>query len=113
MPETKRPLEFYIEHAEELAQNVVNHWGANFDAQEKLPDEFKDLLAETFPFREAKTLADNHRQFNMLTPQDEAKEKETRVAFAKAFKLLDDAAPDPYSPKERALLNAWKAMKTG
>lgn len=82
-----QPLENYIKHADELAQEVVNAWGGHVSAGNaaRLTAEFKVLFDAACEYRNAKQLADNRREFNMLSEQEAAKEKATREAFAKAY----------------------------
>jgi hypothetical protein len=89
------PLEEYLEHADELAQHVVETWGINvqsgnaaFLTQSKafLTTQFKVLVDKACLYRNARRLADNHRDYNVLSEQDESEEKVTREAFALAYK---------------------------
>lgn len=105
-----QPLEHYVEHADNYAQKVVNHWGQCGGDKHEFPKEFKALCDKAHRYREAKGLADNHRQFNHLTASDEAKENEARLEFAKAYKSLDDSAPPP-SPQDKAILDNWKMFR--
>jgi hypothetical protein len=61
----------------------------NWDAGNRdfAPD-FKALLDNTFPYWEAKRLAENHREFNFPSERTAADEQETRLAFAKAYKTF-------------------------
>ncbi len=81
-------LEKYLEHADELAQDVVNAWGSNVSAgnASKLTPDFKALFETACRYRTAKQIADNHREFGMLSEQWAAREKEAREAFARAYK---------------------------
>jgi hypothetical protein len=85
-------LESYLEQADKLAQEVVNAWGVNVQAGNAvlLTAQFKVLLDNACRYREARKLADNHRQFNVLGEQAEAQEKATRHAFAEAYKAFDE-----------------------
>lgn len=85
---TPRPLEDYIEHADDLAQEVVNAWGINVSAGNAayLTAPFKDLLETACQYQTAKRIADNHREFNFLTEKEAANEKATRNAFAEVYK---------------------------
>jgi hypothetical protein len=85
-------LEQYLEQADKLAQEVVNAWGINVQAGNTplLTAQVKVLLDNACRYREARTLADNHRQFNVLGKQAEAQEKTTRQAFAEAYKVFDE-----------------------
>jgi hypothetical protein len=83
------PLEEYLEHADDLAQHVMEAWrvegqGGN-DAL--LPTQFKALLDKACLYQHARKLADNHREHNVLSEKDEAEEKATREAFALAYKV--------------------------
>lgn len=82
------PIEKYLERADELAQEVVNAWGVNMRAGNAafLTDDFKALLDKACRYRDAKSDADNNRQFNMLSERDAAEEKATRQTFAEAYK---------------------------
>jgi hypothetical protein len=85
-------LEQYLEQADKLAQEVVNAWGVNVQAGNAvlLTAQFKVLLDNARRYREARKLADNHRQFNVLGEQAEAQEKATRQAFAEAYRIFDE-----------------------
>jgi DNA-binding SARP family transcriptional activator len=88
------PLEEYLERADELAQHVVETWGINvqsgnaaFLTQSKafLSTKFKVLVDKACLYRNARRLADNHREYNVLSEEDEAEEKAAREAFALAY----------------------------
>jgi hypothetical protein len=82
------PLEEYLEHADDLAQHVVDAWGVNVQAGNAplLTTRFKVLVDKACLYKNARRLADNHRQYNVLSEQDESEEKATREAFALAYK---------------------------
>jgi mevalonate kinase len=84
------PIEEYLQRADELAQEVVNAWGVNMQAGNaaSLTDEFKAVLDKACRYRNAKEVADNHRQFNMLSERDAGEETATRQAFAEAYKIF-------------------------
>jgi hypothetical protein len=88
-------LEYCLEHADELAQEVVNAWGVNVDAgnAKLLTDNFKALFEITCRYRTARETADNRRQFNLLNERDATVEKKTREAFARAYKDYEDKTP--------------------
>ena len=87
-------LEGYLEHAEKLAQEVVDTWGVNFQAtNDALNAEFKNLLEKACRFREAKALADTHRKRGDLTQQAATEEREKRQAFAEAYKAFYEKPP--------------------
>jgi hypothetical protein len=83
-----RPIEDYIEHADELAQDVVNAWGVNVSAGNSayLTASFKALFDAADHYRTAKQIADNRREFNLLTEEEADKEQATRASFAQAYK---------------------------
>jgi hypothetical protein len=81
------PLEHYLENADTLAQEVVNTWGQVGNSA-PLTTQFNALLDKACAYRNAKRLADNRREHNMLSEQDEAEEKATRQAFAEAYKAF-------------------------
>ena len=76
-------LEDYIEHADDLAQEVVNASGINARTGNAatLTRDFKALFEIACQYRTARETADNHREFNVLSEQDATKEKETRESF--------------------------------
>ncbi len=82
------PLEEYLDHADDLAQHVVDAWGVNDQAGNAplLTTRFKVLVDKACLYRNARRLADNHREYNVLSEEDEAEEKATREAFAIAYK---------------------------
>jgi hypothetical protein len=83
-------IEQYSEHADMLAQEVVNAWGVNMQAGNAafLTDEFKDLFDKAWRYRDAKSNADNHRQFQTLSDRDESTEEASRKEFAEAYKTF-------------------------
>jgi hypothetical protein len=90
------PLEEYLEHADDLSQRVMETWGINVPTgnaaflatQSKafLTTRFKALVDKACLYKNARRLADNHREHNVLSEDDEAEEKVTREAFALAYK---------------------------
>ena len=82
------PLEEYLEHADELAQRVVDAWEANAQAGKAafLTTRFKALVDSACLYKNARRLADNHREHNVLSEHDEAGEKLTRELLALAYK---------------------------
>jgi hypothetical protein len=94
---TSRPIEDYIEHADALAQDVVNAWGINVSAgnSASLTESFKALFETAAQYRTAKQVADNRREFNLLSEEEAAKEKETRETFARAYKKHWDSHQQP------------------
>jgi hypothetical protein len=81
-------LEEYIQHADELAQEVVHAWVVNAKAgnSEYLTPEFKGVFDKAFEYRQSKKIADNHREFNILTEEDSTAERTSREIFAAAYK---------------------------
>ena len=81
-------LEKYLQHADELAQEVVHAWVVNAKAgnSEYLTPEFKDVFDKAFEYRQSKKIADNHRDFNILTEEDSTAERTSREIFATAYK---------------------------
>lgn len=82
----KHSIEKYVEHADELAQDVVNFCGPSLMAGHKLSSELDDLLNKANTHRQWKRLADNHREFGQLTAEAAQEEAEARLDFAKATK---------------------------
>jgi hypothetical protein len=81
------PLEKYVEDADSLAQDVVNAWGVNMQAGngDLLTPDFKVLLDKACYYRTTKSIADNHRQFNVLNERTAAEEQEARLEFAETY----------------------------
>jgi hypothetical protein len=82
--------EQYLEHADYLAQEVVNAWGVNMQAGNAafLTDEFNALLDKAWRYRDAKSNADNRRQSHTLSEQDVSTEEASRKEFAEAYKTF-------------------------
>lgn len=85
-----RPIEDYLEYADELAQEVVNAWGLNTQAGNAatLTDDFKAVFDKACWYREAKRVADNRREFKMSSAADAATEQAMRQTFAEAYKIF-------------------------
>jgi hypothetical protein len=81
-------IEWYVEHADELAEKVVNAWELKTQADKAAPlsNDFKLLFDKACQYRSAKSAADSRRQFVDLKAIDEVEEKATRQAFAEAYK---------------------------
>ncbi|MHB8410898.1 MAG: hypothetical protein ACYDDI_03010 [Candidatus Acidiferrales bacterium] len=90
---TPRPLQWYIERADELAQKVVNDWCRFAEAGnvDTLTSESKELNELADAYRKIKQWNNHHRKIDVLTSDDEEREKEARLAFAEAYKALDDS----------------------
>ena len=82
-----RSLEDYIDHADDLAQEIVNAWGISVSAGNAatLTTDFKALFEIASLYRNARETADNHREFNFLSEQESTQEKEMRESFAIAY----------------------------
>ena len=82
------PLEEYVQRADELAYEVVHAWVVNVKAgnSEYLTPEFKGVFDKAFEYRQAKKLADNHRQFGIVTEEEAAVERTLREVFAAAYR---------------------------
>jgi hypothetical protein len=108
----ERPLEWHLEHADELADRVFAHWGSVVSADpkvaDKLPPEFMDRFYKAERYKKA---CDRVRECGLLSAKDEAEVKEARLAFARAYKAADDSAAADLSSYDRAVLNLSKAMK--
>lgn len=85
-------LDDHERRADEWAQKVVDAWGMNVEAGNAalLTDEFKALLDLACRYRDAKSIADNHRQFSMLSDRDEAEVGRTRRAFVEAYRAFHE-----------------------
>lgn len=76
------------ENADVLAQEVVNAWGVNVKAgnAELLSMEFNALFEKTCAYRFAKQVADNRREFGVLTDEEATKEHVTRAEFLESHR---------------------------
>jgi len=76
--------------ADEWAQNVVDAWGANVTAGNAalLTEEFQSLFKLACRYRDAKSVAENHRQFNVLTQREAAEEDRTLREFLKEYEAF-------------------------
>lgn len=83
-----QPIEKYLEHVDELAQEIVNAWGVNVKAGNAalLTDEFKEVFDKACRYRTAKSVADNYRENQMSSAAVTEEERTTRLAFAEAYK---------------------------
>jgi hypothetical protein len=83
-----RPIEDYLKHVDDLAQEVVNVWGMYMQSGNSplLTDAFNDLLDKACLYRTTKMVADSHREFGVLSESFAAEEEETRRVFAQAYK---------------------------
>jgi hypothetical protein len=83
-------LEHQLRDADELAQEVVNAWGVNSAAGNAalFTPEFLNLLDKACLYRDLKSVADNHREFNILSEREEADERKAMQAFVLAYKAL-------------------------
>ena len=84
------PIEEYLEKADKLAQDVVNAWGVNMQAGNApcLTNQFKALFNKACLYQNARRLANNHRQFYMLSEQEASEEQSTRQTFAEACRAF-------------------------
>ncbi len=84
-------LETYLEQAPAISQKVMNVAGsfASQGSYHILTEEFKSLADKASRFEQARRLAANHREFNLLTVDEQTAERETRMAFAKLCQALD------------------------
>lgn len=85
-------VEYYLEHADELVQDVVNAWAMNMKAGNTalLTAEFKDLFVKTCWYRTIKSVADNHRELKVLSEQEATEEQTARLAFVEAYMNLHE-----------------------
>lgn len=103
------PLEGYLEHADELAQEVVNAWGVNTRAGIPLTDDFMAVFDKTCRYRDAKSQADNSRRVNILSEQVVAEEKATRQAFVEAYKAFGRSTRQQLSGLAGSPRRTWHA----
>jgi hypothetical protein len=84
------PLENYLEHADKLAQDVVNAWGVNMQAGngDLLTPEFNLLLDKACRYRIMKSIAENHRESKILSERTATEEQVARLGFAETYKTF-------------------------
>jgi hypothetical protein len=84
-----RPIDEYFKHADDLAQHVLNAWGSNWHADNRnFTPEFNALLEDTFHYWDAKRIAENYREFGPVSEKIAADERDSRLAFAQAYKAF-------------------------
>jgi hypothetical protein len=79
--------------ADRLAQEVVNAWGVNMQAgnAKLLSPRFRALVDKACAYRDAKRIADNRREFNMLTDEESANEEAARQKFLEMYRQMHPA----------------------
>src|SRR5262249_38664394 len=87
-PEEALAIVNCMRNADELVQDVINIWGPLVQAGQAktFTPEFKALVDAACEYRNAKRLADNHREFNILTEEDLAREAMTCELFARRYR---------------------------
>jgi len=112
-----QPLEAYLENADALAQDVVNAWGVNVSAgnASDLTPEFRRLLDKACRYRTAKSIADNHREFNVLTDAEETELQTARLEFAEEYKVFHEkhTQKDNYRFQQARLERLAKVLSPG
>lgn len=83
-------IEWYLEHADELAQQFVNTWGLHKKAGNKLADDFMAVFDKACDYRNAKMVADNHRQNKLLSVPIAEAEQSAKQTFAEACKAYEE-----------------------
>jgi len=85
-------IEWCLEHADELAQEVISTWEAKTEADKPAPvsDDFSALFDKASQYVVAKSNADHRRQFPDLNKIDAVEEQATRQAFAEAYKSYSE-----------------------
>ena len=85
-----QPIDWYLEHADELAQKVVDAWEPTIQpgAPPSFTEDLKALFNKAYRYRQAKRQADDRRQSNTLSEADVTEEKASRRAFAEAYRAF-------------------------
>jgi hypothetical protein len=88
--------------ADQAVQDVLNAWGANRTSREPRPlnADFIALFEKMLAYRTAKSIADNSRNFNMLTEKQAEAEQRTKKEFLAAYREFTEAS-GLMSPKAR------------
>jgi hypothetical protein len=76
-----------LERADKLAQEVVNAWEVNVSAGNAavLTGQFKALMDSACLYQDARSIANNRREYGMLSEQEKAEEEAARQAFVKTY----------------------------
>ncbi len=82
-----RPIEYYMEHADELAQKVEDGWEINSRASNT---EFQDVFDKASQYLVVKRVEDKRRGQKDLERPDAVEEGATKLAFAKAYKNFEE-----------------------
>ncbi len=82
-----QPIEYYLEHAGELALKVVDAWEVNPRTGNT---EFQDVFDKASQYLVAKRVEDKRRGQKDLERPDAVEEGATRLAFAKAYKNFEE-----------------------
>ena len=82
-----RPIEYYMEHTDELAQKVEDDWEKNMQARSA---DFQALFDKATQYLIAKRVADKRRGEADLERPDAVEKKATQQAFAKAYKMYEE-----------------------
>lgn len=74
------------------AQRIVDTWGQMVKSGNAaiMPDDFKALFDRACRYRDASTLAENHRKGNMLTEREAAEEKIARQEFTDVYRAYHE-----------------------
>jgi len=84
------PLEQYIKQAHGLALEVIKTEGVSRQAGKLSSMQFKDLFDKACRYLDAKRVADNRREYLVLSVQEAMEEKESQREFAEAYKSFHE-----------------------
>ena len=88
--------------ADQAVQEVLNAWGVIRIARKPhpMPADFSALFEKMLAYRTAKSIADNRRNFHLLTEKQAEEEQRTKKEFLAAYREFDEAR-GLMSPKAR------------
>jgi len=86
------PLEWYVDHADQLAQEVVDRWTAKeqSDRTGTVPNGLQSLFEMATQYRIAKATTEDALQDADLTKTHKLEENAARVAFAESYKAYSE-----------------------
>lgn len=80
-------IEYYFQHADELAQKTLNDWEAS---PKPVSPEFQSLFDKASQFLIARRIADKRHTDSALAAPDRVEERAAGLEFAKAYKRFEE-----------------------
>jgi hypothetical protein len=80
-------IEYYLQHADDLAQKILDDWEAS---TKPVSPEFQGLFDRASQYLIARRVADKRHTDPALTGPDHVEENAARAEFAEAYKRFDE-----------------------